>query len=228
MATSFQIPRPARATEVVPLHKAPLPLSGFVDSTGDVWVPSGYTDKGELLLSCPQPQETRDAGEGDSHPWTLHDVQSAFGPLIARTATPPAMFDPRLPARFWDKVRRVPSGCWEWTASLDRYGYSKYSEQGRDLKGHRVAYIGLRGPLADGTQLDHLRRNRACVNPAHLEPVTQAENARRSAPAQKTHCANGHEFTPENTYLRPKGGRRDCRACIRDRVRRYQSKGRAA
>jgi len=80
VTTSFQIPKP------VPLHQAPLPQTEFVDSSGDVWVASGHTSGGELVLACQEPQDPRDAGEGESYCWTLHEVQSVFGPLIARSA----------------------------------------------------------------------------------------------------------------------------------------------
>jgi hypothetical protein len=86
MATSFQIPRPVQAPRVVSLHKRPLPLTEFVDASGDVWTASGHNAAGELVLACLMPREPRDAGEGESYPWTLHEVQQAFGPLIARTA----------------------------------------------------------------------------------------------------------------------------------------------
>jgi hypothetical protein len=71
---------------VVPLHEAPLPSTEFVDVSGDVWVATGHTPGGELLLSCPQPQDPEDAGAGESFAWTLRLVQAAFGPLIARSA----------------------------------------------------------------------------------------------------------------------------------------------
>lgn len=73
-------------TQVVPLHVAPLPQTEFVDSAGDVWLASGHNGCGELVLACPEPREARDAGAGASRAWTLHEVQAAFGPLIARTA----------------------------------------------------------------------------------------------------------------------------------------------
>lgn len=79
MGTSSQI-RP------VPLHKAPLPGTEFVDCDGDVWRATGHNGRGELVLACPEPCDPRDAGEGESYRWTLHEVQQAFGPLIARTA----------------------------------------------------------------------------------------------------------------------------------------------
>ena len=84
MSTSFQTPAPPQRP--VPLHKATLPQTEFVDSSGDVWRPAGHDGRGELVLACPEPQDPRDAGEGDSYPWTLREVRKAFGPLIARSA----------------------------------------------------------------------------------------------------------------------------------------------
>ena len=77
------------------------------------------------------------------------------------------------------------------------------------------------GPLPDGLVLDHLCRNRACVNPEHLEPVTQSVNLLRgetvnAAASARTHCINGHEFSPVNTRISP-SGRRVCRSCGRAR-----------
>ncbi|GGQ83373.1 hypothetical protein [Streptomyces flaveolus] len=86
MATSFQIPRIKQTPKVVSLHKAPLPSAEFVDVNGNVWVADRHNDRGELVLACPAPVNPEDAGEGESYPWTLHEVQAAFGPLIARTA----------------------------------------------------------------------------------------------------------------------------------------------
>lgn len=80
MTTSSQTPR------VVSLNKAPLPDTEFVDSAGDVWVATGHTLGGELLLSCPRPHDPQDQGDGESFPWTLALVQAAFGPLMARSA----------------------------------------------------------------------------------------------------------------------------------------------
>jgi hypothetical protein len=86
VTTSSQTPGGVQLPQVVSLHKAPLPQTVFVDRDGDVWTASGHNGRGELLLTCREPHEVRDAGEGESFPWTLHDVQQAFGPLIARTA----------------------------------------------------------------------------------------------------------------------------------------------
>ncbi len=78
MATSSQTP--------IPLHEAPLPQTVFVDRDGDVWQATGHTPDGELLLTCPQPRNPEDQGEGDSFAWTLRLVQAGFGPLIAQSA----------------------------------------------------------------------------------------------------------------------------------------------
>lgn len=71
--------------------------------------------------------------------------------------------------RFWAKVSVLPSGCWVWTASIRKDGYGRFMTHDRRADvAHRVGYITLVGPLPDKSVLDHLCRNRACVNPAHL------------------------------------------------------------
>ena len=128
--------------------------------------------------------------------------------------------------RLLPRLQFADSGCWQWTGALNKFGYGKISVGGRDgriLGTHRVAYEALIGPIPDGMQLDHLCRNRACCNPAHLEVVTPRINTLRgdsaaAANSVKEACGNGHEFTPANTYVWR--GQRHCRTCRREADRR--------
>lgn len=134
---------------------------------------------------------------------------------------------------FDERWRLHPTtGCHVWIAACDEHGYGRYRGRGA----HRFAWIRENGDVPAGLQLDHLCRNRGCVNPAHLEPVTQRENTMRSpiAPAainaRKTHCDRDHLLSGANLYVRS-DGRRICREClytrtrISDRVRRMRRRG---
>lgn len=131
-------------------------------------------------------------------------------------------------------IRKVdfndPSGCWLWTGGKDgRGGYGQIGT-GRAGEGnsmtHRVMWEHMVGAIPAGMELHHLCFTPACCNPAHLEVVTPLENKRmirgRNSNMGKTHCLNGHEFDTENTYVRPGGGRH-CKACQRERSRRYEA-----
>lgn len=124
---------------------------------------------------------------------------------------------PKATARFWSKVdRRGSDDCWLWTASVCREGYGRFNATDIDLPStlaHRIAYEWTVGPIPEGLHLDHLCRVRNCVNPAHLEPVTAAENTRRAANfnRSKMMCDSGHPFSPDNTVVYD--GKRACRAC---------------
>lgn len=117
--------------------------------------------------------------------------------------------------RFWARVE--PDGiygCWIWTAGLSE-GYGSVGIRGRVYLAHRLSYTNTIGDPGADRQLDHLCRNRPCVNPFHLEPVTHAENIRRAGPPRKeakTHCKNGHSYSGDNLYLYP-DGRRECAIC---------------
>lgn len=125
--------------------------------------------------------------------------------------------------RFMAKVDRS-GDCWEWTAWKSDRGYGRFHIGGSDINAHRAAWIIFRGPIPKGLVVDHLCRNPGCANPAHLEPVSNRTNVLRGVGPSaenslKTHCKHGHEFTPENTYITPKGYRY-CRECKRSIDRR--------
>jgi hypothetical protein len=144
--------------------------------------------------------------------------------------------------RFWSKVNKrgpmppqsvAPGLCWEWTGAKTTGGYGQFWVKPRKVVAHRFAYEQLVGKIPDSLQLDHLCRNRACVNPKHLEPVTQQVNILRgfsiaTANRLKTHCPKGHPYSAENTYIHPKNNGRICRTCARVRARTNYEKRKAA
>ena len=117
--------------------------------------------------------------------------------------------------RFFDKVDGA-GDCWVWLGAVNDRGYGEFSIRSRRVKAHRWAYEYLRSEIPDGLELDHLCRNRACVNPWHLEPVDHRENVVRAYGARppRTACSNGHALTAENTIVR-RSGYRECRTCKR-------------
>ncbi len=131
---------------------------------------------------------------------------------------------PKPPAeRFWTKVEKTET-CWLWTAAkASKQGHGKFMVQGKNWKAHRWAYEALVGPIPKGLTLDHLCRVPACVNPAHLEPVTLAENVRREMEA-KTHCPQGHPLSGTNLYRQPGTGYRACRTCRNEASRRMRAR----
>jgi hypothetical protein len=129
--------------------------------------------------------------------------------------------------RFMSKVMRTEGGCWVWTAYQSRDGYGVFAVGKRRVKAHRWSLENIGSVTLElGLEVDHLCRNRACVNPDHLEQVTHAENVRRGLAAALKRaaqtCQRGHEFTPENTGWQKGGERRYCRQCVRDRDRENQ------
>ena len=134
--------------------------------------------------------------------------------------------------RFWAKVdKKGPNECWFWEAGMNDDGYGRFFYKRVNKKclivyAHRFVYELMVGPIPEGLEPDHLCRNPACVNPAHLELVTRRTNTLRgigpsAQKAQQTHCLRGHPFDLFNTYRN--NGRRQCRICGRMLQKRWRA-----
>ena len=120
--------------------------------------------------------------------------------------------------RFWSKIVQADSGCWEYR-NQPKAVYPHFKWNGVGTTVARIAYMECVGPIPSGLTVDHLCKNPRCVNPRHLEVVTQTVNTLRgdgpcAKNLRKTHCKHDHEFSGKNLRFRNTGGR-SCRACIR-------------
>lgn len=144
------------------------------------------------------------------------------------------MFDDDITLElFLSKVEVQPSGCWHWTGTITKGGYGQFHGNNIQMLAHRAGYVLHVGPIPRGAVLDHLCHtndlncpggdgdpHRRCVNWEHLEPVTQQVNVDRGRRAVSDRCGKGHLYTPENTYIDPRG-RRSCRTCQKVRSREW-------
>jgi hypothetical protein len=147
--------------------------------------------------------------------------------------------------RLLSQAEPLANGCWKWTGFVNKDGYGRtYYSGNRSTPAYQAFYRHFVGPIPEGLVLDHLCHtedescpggstcaHRQCVNPAHLEPVTDAENTRRSRSfstlnARKTRCPKGHPYDDENTLV--SNGRRYCRTCQRAHSTAHHAKTRAA
>lgn len=126
---------------------------------------------------------------------------------------------------------RAENGCLLWQGARTKKGYPTHNVEGKDTYVHRTAYTLQNGPIAVGLQIDHLCRNHACINADHLQAVTAQENTLRgeglaAVYARRTHCKNGHEWTPCNiSWAKSKRLARPfrrCLACERERKQRLR------
>jgi HNH endonuclease len=128
--------------------------------------------------------------------------------------------------RILNSVTKIPDGCWIWTGVLNKTGkYGVISVNSKKVYAHVASYVEFIGEKPEGLELDHLCRNRSCVNPEHLEPVTNKTNVLRGVGptainAKKTHCIHGHLLSGYN-LIENKKGNRACREC-KNRVRREE------
>lgn len=154
-------------------------------------------------------------------PIHAHGYCGMHAQRLRRTGDPTATRRTPTARSFWARVDKTgANGCWLWTGYVGANGYGGLATRlplvpGGSRLAHRASYEFHIGPIPERLHLDHLCRNRVCVNPSHLEPVTVAENTHRGLHGVlRTHCKYGHELTPENVRHDRDGGRR-CRICAK-------------
>lgn len=145
-------------------------------------------------------------------------------PPTAQNVKPETFFKRRRKRKIEPLIHRLmrqvridlATGCWQWLGYRMPSGYGRVGVAGQSRLAHRISYIEFRGQILDGLTLDHVCRNRNCINPWHLEAVSAAVNAMRgdgpcARNARKAYCKKGHALNPTNTYLSEQG--RHCRPC---------------
>lgn len=139
----------------------------------------------------------------------------------------------RLLAKIEKRDGGYTSPCWFWTGAMFQNGYAAIKAGRRAARAHRVSYETFIGPIPDDLTIDHLCRNKSCVNPDHLEPVTNKENFLRAVfpkthgfnKREKTHCPKGHAYDTQNTHITPQGWRK-CKICQRQKSNEWHAKNR--
>lgn len=129
-------------------------------------------------------------------------------------------------SRFNQKYNILENGCWEWTGKIEKSGYGRFWKNGKSVFAHRFAYEIFNGVIPEKLTVDHLCKNRKCVNPNHLDLATRHENARRgnnkiANNKSITHCPQGHEYDIINTYVKL-NGERACKVCSKLRNKKIK------
>lgn len=144
-------------------------------------------------------------------------------------SNPEILWNTPNPERVWKfiKIPRDPNACWNWQGDLIHNGYGRIYFNKNKILAHRFVYEYLIDEIPKGLELDHLCRNKRCVNPYHLEPVTHKENCERGNVNQhkeKKYCKNGHPFNPENTRFDKNRNERVCKICHKERQREHKKR----
>ena len=130
----------------------------------------------------------------------------------------------------YSHVNINPDLCWEWNGKVNKKtGYGQLGYKGKHFLAHRISYEIFKNEIPFSMTIDHLCKNRKCVNPFHLEIVTLKENILRgNSPsalnARKEFCKRGHPLFGNNVYFRKGRLERKCKICYRLRSKKFNSK----
>lgn len=154
----------------------------------------------------------------DDHVWNAEYRRRFVVPSNCVSQAPNSSDSDSLALRFFEKVSKIDNatGCWSWKGAIDAHGYGSFVIEGLTQKAHRVSYEISKGEIAEGLVIDHICKNKACVNPEHLRAISRIENVMigdrpTAINARKTHCNKGHELKGEN--LKVYKGKRYCQKC---------------